>query len=250
MPKPRLSETANKAIRAHLRWLKAASPAEEFAKVVQANIARVLTTNQAFRGRIQCVGVGQDARSLVNGAGVRLPSDSVSLTITSPPYGSAQKYIRSSSLSLNWLSLCGPDHLADLEGKSIGREHLPARFLGLSRSLSSPISTLLGSTLSEIRLRNAHRAEITEIYLAELTDALREIARVTAPGGHIVLVVGNNTVAGLPVANDKVIAMTMQDMGLQLELALRDPIHSRGLLTARHSTAAVITGETILLFRK
>jgi enoyl-CoA hydratase/carnithine racemase len=250
LPKRRMSETSNKAIREHLRWLKTASPAEEFAKVVQANTARVLATNRAFRDRTQCVQVGRDARNLSSDKGLPLPSNSISLTVTSPPYGSAQKYIRSSSLALNWLSLCEPTALSDLEGKSIGREHLPSRFLRPQPALSSSVSKIVGSTLAEIRLRNAHRAAITETYLAELTDALREIVRVTSPGGHVVLVVGNNTVAGLTVANDEVIAGTMQDMGLQLELVLRDRIHSRGLLTTRHPTASVISGETILLFRK
>jgi len=248
--KPRLSDATNKSIRAHLKWLKAASPAEEFAKVVQTNIARVLATNRAFRSRSQCVPVGRDARRLLSAQGCQLPSDSIPLTITSPPYGSAQKYIRSSSLSLNWLSLCSPDELADLEGDLIGREHLPARLAGSRGELSASVLKLLGPTLSKIRARNAHRAAITETYLSELIAALSEAARVTTSGGHIVVVVGNNTVAGLPVANDEVIATALDELGMRLELVLRDRIHSRGLLTARHSTAAVISGETILLFKK
>ncbi len=248
--KPGLSDAANRAIRTHLKWLKQASPAEEFSKVVQVNIARVLDTNRAFRGRVQCVIVGRDARCLKDEQEQRLRDNSVSLTITSPPYGSAQKYIRSSSLSLNWLGLCEPAELADLEGKSIGREHLPARLAQAPTPLTQSVSRLLGPTLARIRERNAHRAAITETYVAELIDSLREIVRVTAPGGHVVLIVGNNTVAGLPVANDEVIAATLRDMGLELELALRDTIHSRGLLTARHSTAAIIGRETIMLFRK
>lgn len=249
-PKPRLSEATNKSIRAHIRWLKNASAAEEFSKVVQANVARVLATNRAFRSRSQCISVGCDARRLRSEQGHQLPSNSIPLTITSPPYGSAQKYIRSSSLSLNWLSLCSPDELANLEGQLIGREHLPARLTGSRDTLSSSVLKLLGPTLTKIRALNAHRAAITETYLSELAAALAEIARVTTPGGHIVVVVGNNTVAGLPVANDEAIATILSDLGLRLELMLRDRIHSRGLLTARHSTAAVISGETILLFKK
>lgn len=249
-PKPRLSEATNKAIRAQLKWLKKASPAEEFAKVVQTNIARVLATNQGYRNRRPCVIVGTDARRLTTSENGRIPSDSVHLTITSPPYGSAQKYIRSSSLSLNWLSMCHPGELADLEGNLIGREHLPARLAKSPVPLGSSVQAQLGETLSEIRSRNPHRAAITEAYLSEMTEALGEIARVTAPGGSVVIVVGNNTVAGLQMANDEAITTIFADLGLRLELSLKDRIHSRGLLTARHSTAAVINGETILLFKK
>ena len=250
MPKPRLSAETNRNIRAHLKWLKSVSPAEEFSRIVQVNIARVLAANRAFRGRTPCVAVGSDARCLVNSLGVRLRDASVSLTITSPPYGSAQKYVRSSSLSLNWLSLCEPDRLADLEGLPIGREHLPARLSRERSPLTTSASKMLDPILCRIRERNPHRAAVTETYAAELTDALREIVRVTTPEGHVALIVGNNTVAGLSVANDDLIVATLQDMGLELELVLRDPIRSRGLLTARHSTASLIQRETILLFRK
>lgn len=249
-PKSRLPEATNRSIREHLKWVKNASPAEEFSKVVQANVARVQATNSAYRNRARCVVVGQDARNLLSTQGRQLASNSVHLTITSPPYGSAQKYIRSSSLSLNWLSMCTPDELANLEGGLIGREHLPARLSAPRGALSASALKFLEPTLLQIRDRNPHRAAITETYLLELTDALTEIGRVTAPGGHIVLVVGNNTVAGLPVANDEVIATVLGELGLTLELRLQDRIHSRGLLTARHASASLINGETILLFRK
>jgi tRNA G10 N-methylase Trm11 len=249
-PKAGLSQEANKAIRAHLRWIKSASAPEEFDKVVQANIARVLVTNRAFRARSRSVLAGTDARHLTFPDGRRLPSDAIQLTVTSPPYGSAQKYVRASSLSLNWLSMCPPSGLSDLEGRSIGREHLPARLAEYQQVPGGITSPLLDSTLSTIRARNPHRSAITETYLRELTEALREIVRVTAPGGYVVLVIGNNTVSGLPVRNDQFTTTIMQELGLELELALRDRIHSRGLLTARHSSAAPINGETILLFRK
>lgn len=249
-PKPRLPSAANKAIRSHLRWLKEASPSDEFFQIVQANVARVLTTNRAFRGRLPCVVVGSDARSLKDDFGRRLATESIDLTITSPPYGSAQKYIRASSLSLNWLSLCSPEELANLEGRSIGREHLPAKLTTPLAPLVPSVSKVLGSTLDRVRAKNPHRAAITETYLSEMTAALREMVRVTAPGGSIVLVVGNNTVTGFALPNDQVISAVLEDLGMLLELALKDTIHSRGLLTARHATAGVIGGETILLFRK
>lgn len=249
-PKPRLSAASNKAIRSHLRWIKETSPSDEFLKVVQANIARVLATNRAFRGRLPCVVVGTDARVLKDDLDRRLESESIHLTITSPPYGSAQKYIRSSSLSLNWLSLCSPDELANLEGRSIGREHLPAKLSAPLVPLLPSVAEVLGSTLDRIRAKNSHRASITETYLSELTAALGEMVRVTAPGGSIALVVGNNTVAGFALPNDQVISAVLDHLGMRLELALKDTIHSRGLLTARHATAGVIGGETILLYRK
>jgi hypothetical protein len=246
-----LPAKANAQIREHLKWLKVASVTAEFDQVVQANIGRVVITNRAFSQRARAVPVGHDARMLTAVDGSPLASGSVPLTITSPPYGSAQKYIRASSLALNWLGLCAPEELANLEAKSIGREHLPARHRRGAPQLS-PLGTsaLPAEVLDAIRLRNPHRAAVTETYVSELANALTEVARVTTAGGHVAIIVGNNTVAGIPVNNDEVVRNIMQELGLALELELHDRIHSRGLLTARHSTAGLISGETILLFRK
>lgn len=81
-------------------------------------------------------------------------------------------------------------------------------------------------------------------------DALCEIERVTTPDGHVVLVLGNNTVTGFNVENDCFATEIMLELGFSLELALIDRIHSRGLMTARNKSAALISGETILMFRK
>lgn len=249
--KDKLSRVANNRIELHLNWLAAASPEIEFERCVQANIARVAATNRILASRQACVVAGNDARVLRMSDGAKLADKSISLTVTSPPYGSAQKYVRASSLSLNWLSLCSPDGLALLESQSIGREHLKkGRALAMEIPQRSGKQGQLGRSLKKIRTRNAQRADITETYLTELLDSLTEMERVTAVGGHIVLVVGNNTVAGLEVANDQFICSVMENMGLSLELVLQDKIHSRGLLTARNPTAGTINSETILVFKK
>jgi DNA modification methylase len=189
-----------------------------------------------------------DARSLQLADGKRLPDNSVELTITSPPYGSAQKYVRASSLSLNWLSLCDPNQLADLEGRSIGREHLSVK-RGLTGEAFNG-SSRFKHLLEEVHQRNPSRSLITETYLKEMAAALAELYRVTAVGGHAVIVIGNNTVTGLRLENDNYIAEVMQGLGFDLELALADRIHSRGLMTVRNKSAGLISGETILMFKK
>ncbi|QAZ38094.1 hypothetical protein C1M51_00895 [Methylibium sp. Pch-M] len=246
--KERLSATTNKAVKAHLQWIRRASVLEEFGRVVQANIGRVAAANRVFPQRRQSVTAGNDARSLTLD-GLPMRSETVHLTITSPPYGSAQKYVRSCALALNWLSLCSPSGLSALEGKSIGREHLPAK-QGAPEMNDLRLPVSLRRTLSQVLARNPHRAAITETYLYELQQAMKELVRVTAANGHAVIVVGNNTVAGLPLRNDEFIAATLKDLGLDLELCLRDRIHSRGLLTTRNPTAGLIAGETVMLFRK
>lgn len=248
--KPTLSDIANSKIVKHLRWLETVSPLEEFNRVVQINIGRVHAANLAFPERLKAAVVGQDARQLVSQNSDYLPNGSVPLTITSPPYGSAQKYIRSSSLALNWLSLCPPTSLTTLESSSIGREHISAHYRDTLSKKPNKLSPKFQGLVDRIRVNNPSRGAITEAYFYELKDALSEIGRVTTPDGHAVLVLGNNTVAGLLVENDCFATEIMTDLGFSLELALIDRIHSRGLMTARNKSAALISGETILIFRK
>lgn len=248
--KPSLSASTNERIRRHLRWLETASPAEEFDRVVQLNIGRVHAANLAYPERKPARIVGVDARDLVDQFASRLPSASVPAIITSPPYGSAQKYIRASSLALNWLSLCPPDELAALEGRSIGREHLSSKYKTTSKMVRRDLSPEFRKLVERIRAKNPRRGEITETYFRELGYALCEIDRVTSPDGRVVLVLGNNTVAGLNVDNDCFATEIMIELGFSLELALIDRIHSRGLMTARNSSASLIPGETVLMFQK
>lgn len=249
-PKPTLTASRNRAIKSRLRDVRDASVSDEFAKVVHVNIARVLAANIEFPNRQQCISLGSDARNLRASTGSSLADNSIPLTITSPPYGSAQKYIRANSLSLNWLSMCAPKELAQMEASIIGREHFSVKRVKAEAPLSRSPDFDIACNLSEIHARNPQRAVITETYLTELGQALREIARITTKGGAAVIVVGNNTVCGYPVKNDEFITAVMQNCGMRLELALRDRILSRGLLTSRNFPSSVIQRETILLFRK
>ena len=225
-------------------------PSAEFAKVCEANIERVQESNNAFKDRIAAVAVGVDARQLHQpnlDEAHPLQGDSVPLILTSPPYGSAQKYIRATSLSLNWLGLAGPEGLSPLEGKSIGREHVPSyRQVKISKRLPVGYERLL----KKVGNRNKTRALITRQYLHEMESALSEMARVTSKGGRIVLVVGNNQVCGEPLRNDKYVVHVLQEAGLNLELGLVDHIKSRGLMTKRNKTASVISLENVLIFTK
>jgi DNA modification methylase len=169
------------------------------------------------------------------------------LIITSPPYGSAQKYIRATSLSLNWLGFALPHELSNLEGQSIGREHIPSRERDVT---NAHIPDAYQKLLRRVQNKDETRAKITRRYLCEMSSALSEMARVTAPGGRIVLIVGNNQVCGEPLQNDIYITHLLEGLGLRLEIGLVDNIKSRGLMTKRNKTASLISRESVLVFTK
>lgn len=248
--KDKFSERVNAKIKNRLDWIKNAIPLDEFRKVCEGNIERVNKTNNALPNRIPAVEVGIDARQLYM-PGINqnhpLESESIPLIVASPPYGSAQKYIRATSLSLNWLGLARPDELVLLEGKSIGREHVP---LYRGEDIEEQLPNEYERLLSVIQKKNDTRARITRRYLHEMKSALTEMTRVTSLNGHIVLVVGNNQVCEESLRNDKYVTHVLQELGLKLEISLIDHIKSRGLMTKRNRAASVISRECVLVFTK
>ncbi|MBN3129921.1 hypothetical protein H4F63_21275 [Pectobacterium brasiliense] len=104
--------------------------------------------------------------------------------------------------------------------------------------------------LDEIKLLNVARYEITRQYLYEMKIALYEIAKTIKPGGHIVIITGNNSVCGKVLENDSFINIILSNLGLKLELHLFDNIKSRGLMTKRNKTASIINRESVMVFLK
>jgi hypothetical protein len=173
-------------------------------------------------------------------------TSSVDLIITSPPYVGAQKYIRASSLSLGWLGLTPKAALRPIETKSIGREHLAQDEPFLPASGISEADEVI----SEVNTRNPLRARIAQRYLIEMRDAVNEISRVLRPGGHTVLVLGPNLVAGRVFDTPSYVRTIATEAGLSLKLHLRDTITSRGLMTKRNRTAGLIEQESVFLLEK
>lgn len=242
--KDAFSDQQNLRVLEKLAWVEAARPLDEFFRICHANIARVEAANKENPRRKAVVVVSTDARSL---ASDKLPNIGIPLVITSPPYGTAQKYVRSSSLSLNWLELVPPDRLAEFEGRSIGREHSPAY---RNEIIAQTLPFTFESLLTEVGSINTLRAHITRQYLIELKVALTEMYDKCASGGRMVIVIGNNEVCGRTLFTNEYISIVMQELGCHDELVLIDKIKSRGLITKRNKTASVIAKEFIMVFKK
>ena len=234
-----------------LRQLRRVNVVREFSQIVESNAQRLKTlAKNGHRAIATADVVRSDARHLLDPRSSnfrRLRKNSVELIVTSPPYAGAQKYIRASSLELGWLDLWPSEGLKDLDGKSIGREHfrkgeciLPPR-VGV-RSLDR--------RLRKIYSVNKVRAHIMGSYISEMREALNESFRVLKPGGHVVLIAGNNHVCGSEFPTQRYLRNIAHDIGLRTKLRLVDTIRSRGLMTKRNRTANLISREWVLLFEK
>lgn len=225
--------------------LKRVNVLKVFESVVEKNCRRVSKLPKNCNARSICY----DARSLTYKSGRKLRKHSIDLVITSPPYAGAQKYIRSSSLSLGWLGMISSDKLREIENKNIGREHYSKS--DYSVSLATTNISKADEQLNSIYQKNPLRAHIAANYLNEMRDALNESIRVLKPNGHMVLVCANNTICGDTFHTKEYLNHLMLE-GERMEciLELEDDIKSRGLMTKRNKTANTITSEAVFIYRK
>lgn len=234
-----------------LRSLRRANVIREFEQVVFANVSRVGDFVRHRPGEAVAQIVSSDARNLAPERSTndrrRVQDESVRLILTSPPYGGAQKYIRASSLSIGWLGMCSSTSWKSLHDKTIGREHYPKTSYDEPHPAGVPAADRL---LADVYSRNPLRAHIASSYLVEMKAALTECVRVLAPGGHIVLVTGNNTVCGMEFETTQYLRTILEDLGLRVKLELVDAIRSRGLMTRRNKTAGLISQEWVVVFCK
>ena len=228
------------------QWTRATkSPVHEiFLQTVAENARRIQSLRSVEPTILRGLAVSVDARGTPEGADLR---EDVDVVISSPPYVGAQKYIRASSLSIGWLGLASGDKLRPLEKMNIGREHFRRGDYAVPQFDQDSLGY---EQLRRIVAVNPLRAHIAATYLKEMRLALREIARRLRVDGHLILVSGNNTVAGEEFPTADLLGQMSVEEGLSLELELLDDIRSRGLMTKRNTTAGIIAREHIHVFRK
>lgn len=237
----------------HIRRLRQVNVCSVFEDVLHANCRRMITLSAGMGCLPPATIVGTDARRLDAASDEHqigrptVAPNSVRLVITSPPYPGAQKYIRSVSLSLGWLGMCGSNELLHFKRLTIGREeYCTAECENLTPSGVPPADRFL----SDLHKINPWRATVAGTYLVEMHEALAEIYRVLAPGGHLVLVAANNNLCGRVFKTQDYLRRIAEGIGFTLVLRLVDDIRSRGLMTKRNKTASIITREWVLVFRK
>lgn len=218
-----------------------------FESICLANIKRfesLLGIHNFGKTRI----ISRDARRLTENlsSSKLLANETIDMILTSPPYASAQKYIRSSSISLYWLNLLEGKTIVELDSQNIGRENykkssIKERSVGIKDA---------DEIIKSIYQKNPLRGEIVSSYLLEMEAALDESVRVLKHGKYLVLIVGNNNVSGYQFNTKHYLSEYLRSKGMHLELELIDDIKSYGLMTKRNKTANIITREWILVFKK
>ena len=242
----------NKVVK-HFNKLRRINVTKLFCTITESNINRIKLLNEYAYEIPQAKIICSDAITLKyefsnNGnKGDYLPEESVQLIITSPPYPGAQKYIRSSSLSLGWLGLCSTEEIPQYKYNIIGREEFKKSVYSQKTRTGIPEADKL---LDRIFKKNMKRASIAGVYLNEMRDVISELYRVLRKGGYLVMIAANNKICGNNFKTQEFLRSIAREVGLNEVLLLIDDIKSRGLMTKRNSTASVISREWVVVFRK
>ncbi|WP_146076532.1 hypothetical protein [Rathayibacter sp. AY1A7] len=142
-----------------------------------------------------------DARAMLS-----VPSSSVDLMITSPPYLNAIDYLRGHRLSLVWLNYTIGE-LRAIRSDSIGAERK------LSFDPSDSASEVMRIVTRDAVDRASLPSSIIYRYAHDMERFAVEAARVTKPGGDIVAVVGNSTLRGNYIRNDEITQLALEKSG-------------------------------------
>jgi len=175
------------------------------------------------------------------------PYGEVDMVITSPPYAGAQKYVRSTSLSLGWLDQAKSSELKRIENLTLGREHLPKAMSAELQATSIPHADKM---IREIAIENPARAAIASVFLNEMKFATQKIMGSLKEGGYAVIVMADNTICGRRFETTAFTTELFLNTGATKVLEVRDKIISRSLQTKRASSSSSISHETVTVFQK
>lgn len=166
------------------------------------------------------------------------------LLLSSPPYGAAQKYVRSTSLEAGWLGWAPGGRTIHMERSSIGREHLSAPDRSLT--LDGIRSAALRDVLRRIHALSEQRGLIYANYFYDMQRVFENAA--VQGVRRIALVTGTNSVCGETLHTHRHLAEMVEAFGYARLLSLRDPIRGRSLLTIRKNGSQPSPAEYIDVF--
>jgi adenine-specific DNA methylase len=144
-----------------------------------------------------------DARSLSF-----VPTGSVALCLTSPPYLNAIDYLRGHRMSLIWMGWT-MRALREIRSASVGVER------GMS-DVTAEVAKIAKAAVPRMDDLPAARQGMVLHFAHDMDRLVRSLARVTETSGHLVMVVADSQVRGVPVSNATICERTVKRHGFKL----------------------------------
>ena len=237
-----------------------ATPITEFKKTVEKNAIRVKNLSEITKvssNKVCSKIIWDDSMNLKYGImkpngviddknAVMLEKNSIGMVITSPPYMSAQKYMRSTRLESLWLGLLNESEIASIDKKTIGSERISVKFEDVSPIDIKDIDTLA----LNVYMKHPERGKIFAKFFHDMKIVFRQLNYVLKPKGKIILIVGANKVLGQEIDTPKLLSRVAEEESFKTIGCLVDEIRSRGIMTKRHETGGLIKNEYILILEK
>jgi hypothetical protein len=209
-----------------------------------------LTRSGRYRGRVKLI--RGDVRDVQP---ARLAADVV---LSSPPYGdngTTMPYGQQSFLPLKWVEVDDVDPSFDVALRESARR-LDGRSLGGSLrvnpaavGLAVERSPALGRVLRRLRHERIPRLRIGSFF-ADLDGALDRVVTGAADDAHLVLTLGDRTVAGCRVANTTILCELLESRGCALLTTLQRPVKRNKRMAVRNGYSQTIRSETVLIMRR
>ena len=174
----------------------------------------------------------------------KVPSNTIDIVFTSPPYLTAQKYIRTNKLELFWLGY-SDEEVNYLDKMSIGTERIKKDLEYASLGIES-----IDSLIDYVLLKSYERGLMIYKYFKDMLEALKEMHRLLDREGYLILVVGDNKVLGKKVNTYRLLADATVNTGFSEIVILKDTIRSRSMMTKRNGTGGLIKNEYVAILKK
>ena len=161
-----------------------------------------------------------------------LPTESVDLIVTSPPYANnAIDYMRAHKFSLVWFGWKIAD-LSKIRAQYLGHDAVSAKkYRNLPDQCQETVATLAE--------RDARKAETLRRYFGEMATVISEMKRVLKRGGAAVVVVATSNLRGIDVQTHKGLASIGESSGFDLAgIGVRRLDRDKRMMPARWGTQA------------
>jgi len=209
------------------RWLmKSTKPQIDPNKLIPApfdvflhHLRSMINRNSQFYSILQQNGISEvETKMRISDSTKKLPipSNSVDLIITSPPYVTSYEYADLHQLPLLWF---GNDHEYF---KKWGRhakdfDNFRKKFIGTSLRKKSRSKTLNSPTAEKIIMQLSKKDvgvcnNVTH-YFSDMNKSLNEMFRILKPGHKSCIIIGDTMLQGSYIANSQVAAEQMQNIG-------------------------------------
>ncbi len=169
--------------------------------------------------------VGSDARALT------LPDGEVDLVFFSPPYVSALDYPRAHAFGVAWLSDVfdiSPENYRSHARRYVGSDRAPLAAATPTQPLPAASGHESVDVVVDALAETPERAWVVSRYFTDMAAVFAEAARVTRPGGHVVVVVCPSNIRRVPVPTHEIfhtLAPAASEGRLHLEAHYSRTIH-------------------------